>query len=637
MNYFVKKLIIFIIALVSSFTIYGSEYIRSRDLLENGTSQRRDLSFPGSRIVLNFYDFHSKKSEYEYSNRPTLPLNVAYLSTDRNNDGRQRFSRSITDLLTIRCLSSLFYNDSIDDNEGEAVEYSTEWYPHCLKFRSKYSDNSTLSGTDFFYDINTIVRTIHFENNKKEFMFSGNYNGYITFCDNTLIIDNDNICYAITFSQPVLNPYYDENKWYIGFKPSLNGTLNISISFVNKGDELSTLLNQVKNPIINNDIEKKMLDCEIFWDDFLRKVPKPENFKLSRVNTFGITEKQVKETYYKAWVFICQNLLYSDSEEYPFPQICAGKASLWDEGEVRAPFSAAWESFFGIQFYAYIDVDTSWSAFKGLMSLVDEEGMLGGESLPSRKAQTAMLLYKLSGDERSLVDVYPALKRYMKWRINITHWVYGPQKATPYLKDAEFAFSALRDMEYMVEIAQIIGYKDDVKEWKNCIREMKKNCLEWFWETPESLPVQYYNIQNESRQKGNTVWVTTGFNVDGLLSGKYKQSMIRLFHENYDIDKPFAGFSIPKYPDMSYTIYGLLKHGYKKEANELIEINIRDIIRANSSFAEQYIGEIPKGDGVRPSLFGASTIVDFVWLLNHYQYDIQGYGKNRASTVTFYN
>jgi hypothetical protein len=79
---------------------------------------------------------------------------------------------------------------------------------------------------------------------------------------------------------------------------------------------------------------------------------------------------------------------------------------------------------------------------------------------------------------------------------------------------------------------------------------------------------------------------------------------------------------MPKYPDISYTVYGLTRKGYLEEAAALIECNIRDIIRANCVFAEQYtIGDTPYPDGVRPSLFGMAGIIDFVMLKNGFDYD----------------
>jgi hypothetical protein len=78
---------------------------------------------------------------------------------------------------------------------------------------------------------------------------------------------------------------------------------------------------------------------------------------------------------------------------------------------------------------------------------------------------------------------------------------------------------------------------------------------------------------------------------------------------------------MPKYPDMSYTVYGLLKQGYTSRARGVMEACIRDIVRAGAPFAEQYVGDDFRADGVRPSLFGSSTIIDFTMLMNGYKYD----------------
>lgn len=94
----------------------------------------------------------------------------------------------------------------------------------------------------------------------------------------------------------------------------------------------------------------------------------------------------MEEQYYKAWIFLASNVLdISPEAQYPFPQLCCGKPSLWGAGAHEAPYSAAWESLFAIQLYAQIDPDLAWEAFKGLMSLVDPTGMLGEKVYPPGK------------------------------------------------------------------------------------------------------------------------------------------------------------------------------------------------------------------------------------------------------------
>lgn len=628
-----KSVKIYTVCLLAGFVLWpmpvlcAGSFPESRDLLETHAFQRRDLSMPDSRIVINFYDFNGKQTAAEYSNRPTLPLNAAYLSTHKNEVGkstRTRFSRAVTDLLIIRKSDRPFEEMIHNQHIGNAGEYSTQWMPHCLGFQGSYPDHASLYGTDFLYDEKTIVRKIKFTGNAEGYCISGNYNGNISREKDILMIGNNHLRYAIAFSVPVACYKTDGQKWHIQFEASsLEGKkeLIITVAFADEDETTSTLLKRAGHPVFKNDTDAKLREREAYWDGFLAKVPRPSNFDLSHVNTYGVTAAQLKSAYYKAWVFTAQNILPSDKQVFPYPQFCTGKPSLWDEGEVRAPLSAAWESFIGMQLYAFIDPVVSWQAFKGLMTLVDKDGMLGGESLPSRKAQTALILYRYTNDKKSLQEVYPALKRYLVWRMNITHWVYQDIKQSVYSKDAEFAFSALVDMEHMVEIARILGLTEDQKEWNNKHKILCENSLQWFWETPVSLPVQYYDTRSQHRNRGNSIWVTTGLYVDNLLKDSYLQSMMNCFYQDFDPDKPFAGFSIPKYPDVSYTVYGLLKQGYKDEAVSLMEANLRDIVRANSSFAEQYIGENFEPDGVRPSLFGSSTLIDFVLLLNGYKYD----------------
>ncbi len=597
---------------------------KSRDLKESGDYQRRDLSLPFSRVVINFFDFSSKLSAAEYSNRATMPLNVAYLSTEKNEKGKApstRFSRSVSDLLTVHN-----YNNTQevleDSSRGQAVKYETEWMPHVLPFFAEYADSAKLKGIDFLYDEHTIVRKIEFSSKiGANFSFSGNYNGEIEFKDNKIFVDNNNIRYCIMFSLPVTNFVKNRNRWGLNIRDQItNDSIVISVSFADNRETVERLVSRTELPIKNKDTNAKLKLREKYWDDLLVKIPHPHNFELSEIRRDGVTPEQLRQVYYKAWVFTIQNVLPKDDEVYPYPQICTGKSSLWDEGEVRAPFSAAWESFLGIQFYAYIDPQTAWDAFKGLMSLVDSTGMLGGESLPSRKAQTALLLYRLSGDTSALKEVYPALTRYFNWRLRIVHWVYGDLRPDENLKDAEFTFSALADINDMMTISAILGKYDELEEWKFKHKKFYNDCLKWFWPNAGVRPSQTINLETGKRTSGHALWITTGLNLQPLLKGDYLKSMMDLFDLYFDPAKPFAGFSMPKYPDLSFTVYGLIKHGYTKKAVQLMEATLRDIVKANGSFAEQYSPDDLKPDGVRPSLFGALSVIDFTLLINGRSY-----------------
>ncbi len=627
---FSKRVFLIFCAVLAAYgTIYSANAVpKSRDLKETGVNQRRDLSLPGSRIVINFFHFNSKLSAVQYSNRPTIPLNVAYLTTQRNEDGVPRFCRAVPDLLMLLKNTGPLETALTDSLNALPVSYETEWMPHALPFSASYADGSQIKGTDYLYDEKTIIRKISFEGKNGKYYLAGKLHTYtgkkgtVHARRGAVVVRDNNINYAVAVNCPTDRVEFNSDTWSVPFDATLlpGKELIISVAFADKDESDERLLQRVNKPFEKNDVDLAFINREKYWDEFLRKLPHPQNFNLTSVDAKGVTSEKLREAYYKAWVFTAQNMLPEDPEVFPYPQICAGKASLWDEGEVRAPFSASWESLFGIQFYAFIDPQTAWKAFKGMMSLVDQDGMLGGESLPSRKAQTAMVLYQLTGDRESLNEIYPALKRYMNWRIKITHWVFKENLPDENRKDANFAFSALIDMEHLHDIARILKLKKDADEWDVKRETLLRNCQQWFWETPTSLPEENYHIKTGKRSWGGTLWISPGLYVKGL-KGDYLNGLLRRYTNEYKPDQGFAGYAMPKYPDISYTIYGLIKLGQLEKALGLLEVTLRDIVRSNTVFAEQYIGSTLQPDGVRPSLFGSSSIIDFCLLMNGYKYD----------------
>lgn len=583
--------------------------------------QRRDLSFPHSRIVVNYFDFNERFTAVQYSNDKSLPLNAAYLSTGKNiagSDKRSRMSRTVKNLL------QLVRQSGASDTTGLVADsFSTAWMPHALPFMAMYADGARVEGEDFFYNESVLIRQVRFNNRSGRYILKGNYEGRATISGHQLVIDNGHIRYAIAVNTPKQTFWIEKGQWMTTIDPATvkEEALTIAIAFADEKEATTALLAKATKALAKGAAAQARQKGEAYWNAFLQKVPHPINFQLGLPVASQTKAEDLKKAYYKSWVFTAQNVLPADPIHFPYPQVCTGKASLWDEGHEKAPFSAAWESFLGIQFYAYIDPATAWKAYKGLLTLVDEEGMLGGESLPSRKAQTAMVLYQLTGDKASLKEVYPALKRYLKWRLKITHWVYGAIRPSEHSKDAEFAFSALVDMEHMQEIARLLNQEEEVSYWQQEHTAFWKQCQDWFWVSPTQPPMQTYNTKSKAHSPGHTIWVTTGLYVNTPLKPDYLASFLNRFDKDYDPALPFAGFTLPKYPDLSYTVYGLLNRGEFAKATGVMQANLRDIVKTNAVFAEQYIGQDLQPDGVRPSLFGSSAIIDFCMLLNGYKYD----------------
>ena len=526
-----------------------------------------------------------------------------------------------------------------------ATTWNTQWEPHKLSFQGKYTDGTCVDGFDFFYENETLVRNFRFTTQDRgSLVTSGKYNGKLTKIDrSTLLIESEHYNYAISFKLPLegaIHFYHDYTDLIsrhnsLASPPetgywSLSGISTtgpdeyhtVSYSFAGAYVPIDSLIQRAKKPLLEpSSVDTQLQKRESFWNNLLKSVPHPAHFDIRKVESKGVQSTDIRDAYYKAWVFLTMNVLAPDPVHFPYPQIVTGKPSLWAEGHPDAPFSAAWESFIGMQLYAYIDPELSWAAFNGLMSLVDDAGVLGGESLPSRKAQTALLLYQLTGDKDRLAQNYPALKRYMNWRLRYPMWVYKDVSLlSETQKDADFVVSALLDLQALDTITSVLSLSIDQAMWETRRRQFFNQYLHWFWDQPDALPVQLYNTETRSRVSGHAVWVTSGLAID-LLTNPQLTGMMKLFDEQFNPGNSFAGFPMPKYPEMALTARGLLAKGYVDKARQLIECGVRDIVRSGPTFAEQYtLDSPPHGDGVRPSIFGMAQLIDFVLLLDGKDY-----------------
>jgi hypothetical protein len=584
----------------------------ANDLRETDALQRRDLSITGSRIVINPFDFHTKPdlvTASSYSNSPALPLNIGYLTIDRE-ESKARFGRVFSRLLEVRKVTT-------NGNAEEAASYSTEWLPYALPFQAQYSDRSTLSGYDFFYDENTIIRVLNVDK-KGKYILSGEINGKakVDKAKQVLTIQTATCKYAVSLKETNLNNIVlENNRWSVAI--SGKQKIQIAVSFALLPEADNVLISNVKAALSKNNIDKAYTASIACWNDFLQnKIPHPQNFNINHVDNKGVTPEQIRLMYYKAWVFLAQNVIPPESDRFPYYQMATGKPSLWDEGHPIAPFSATWESFVGLQLYAYINPAISWSCLKGLMSLVEENGMLGGESLPSRKAHSAWLLYKLTQDTESLREVYPAIERYLHWRMENPRWIYGNHNFKDE-KDIEFAVSVIIDMDYMRQIAEALGMDAAAKEWTKKRTDYIAQSKKWFWKTPQDLPASH---PNEKPGFGNQMMIMTASYIPEI-TGDYFDGLLGIFYKSYDTDKSLAGFADPKYPDVDFTIYGLIQHKKNILAQGMIECYLRDVVRSQAVFAESYNAlDMPYPNGVRPSLFGVAAMIDFTLLKNGYMY-----------------
>ena len=359
---------------------------------------------------------------------------------------------------------------------------------------------------------------------------------------------------------------------------------------------------------------------------FLRKVPAPTHWGLDPRLAAGVTPEQQRQAYYMAWTFLHQSVMQAlpESPKYPFPQMSLGKASLWVDGEKRAPATCAWESLIGAQWLALVDPETAWSIEAGIMSLVDANGLLGGESLPSRKAETAWRIYQQSPDRKRLAEVYPAIKRYLIWREANPRWIWGNNKAVDE-RDLEFVVSWLYDLGFAARIATELGLPEDAAMWSAKEAPAIGQMREWFFNDPQRLHQLYFTERKvhatPERSSERPIMTLSALRIRAL-PADMSARLLALLRETLRPELANAGFNYTKYPDNQFVALGLLDRG-RPEARPFIEAILRDSIRAGE-FTECLVpgkDKQPVPDGVKPSLFTALNIIDFTWLLNQVRCD----------------
>lgn len=518
-----------------------------------------------------------------------------------------------------------------------AATSQNAWTPHQLEFSGEYPDHASCTATDFCFDADTVARIMR-PDRSGGWVLVGHNSGTAAWSSNVLTVSSQHYSYAVATSARVRDVAFfasqaDLRAWlnpskepiangYWALEVDAGGRAVVGIGLSTAAEGTATAVARARTPLPSDRADAALIRRENEWDQVLARIPHPHDFTLTSVPLNGVTADQVRHTYYAAWVFAVANSLPPMPEVgYHYPQLPAGKPSLWVFGAEGAKASAAWESFLGQQFMAYVDPDLAWDAFEGLMSLVGPDGSLNGESLPSRKAQTALVLYHLTGDTARLRKIYPALKRLLEWESEHLYWIPPGATGDPDSRDADFVTELLVDMAYARDAATALGMKDDVTAWDQQRTSLYQQSLQWFWPTPTTQPSEYYEVTTGKRDPGAPIWMSTALHLDLLPAGDYLTSLEQRFLAGYDPKGTFCGFVYAKYPDLSYSVYGLLERGMRQQAEVMVNAAARDVARAQM-FSENYLEYgFPTPSGVRPSLFGDCTIIDMVWIKNGYRMD----------------
>jgi len=610
-------------AQIGNLEMTGDPTFDSDSIADSSTQQPRWLSYPGSRLSLNANMGDSSTPPGALDGEIAAHLGGWFKSSTF------KWPSAINTRLV-----------ATGTNGSTASSVQSTWYPYKIDFNATYSglSNQSLSGYDFFADDNgTFVR--YLQNNSgvpNDILIRGTITGsggaQWDSTNRVLLVSDANYYYAVHFvgltadTTPVaLNevPVLGASAWSYRKHFNSGGRMAVSIGVASSFEGSSVAVSRAKG-VFTLKVSDRLGTAKSYMDTQLRKAPLPSVWGLSTVNPYGVTAQQHRNTYYKAWTFYLQDYMKALPENaafFPYPQMMTGKPSLWNFGEPHNPGSAQWESLFGYQYLSYIMPSEAWNAYLGLMSLVDSNGALAGESLPTRKAQTAWMLYKNTHDLNKLQTVYPNLKRHLDWAEDHPYWFMEGVNTPSTSRDLDFVASWLFDVDFAIKIAKELGLAADITMWQAKKQSMIANMEAWFFTEPQQIYQYYDTVTGPVSIGGDYIKIST-LAVNALSTNPL--SMLKdFFMSIHDTSKQMSNFGAMKYPNTSLTIYGLLNNSGHQQAKEFIEANLRDTIRG-PDFAEMLLpgnSNSPTTGGVRPSLFMPSAIIELTWLLNGVRID----------------
>lgn len=564
---------------------------------------------------------------------------------------------------TTTTLDRLFIHSGALPVESAATS-STSWQPDRLGFTANYSQGS-VTGSDLFHDADSVTRVITatgLSGDGGSLLLAGAVAGASAYdpSSRVLTVTGSGYTYAIAIPQEAVVEFYSSRGAMLtGTGASVtpggpgsvwaasvpgDGTYAVGVGFApgttaadrDAAAARATAASSVSGA--QSDLEK----WASYWNDVFTAVPRASDYSIRTVDSTGVTAEQVELQYYRAWWNLQANVLPATPETGENdPMLATGKASLWLYGSPGSRPVASWDSLLGMQYLVQIDPENSWASFEGVMKHVGADGSLAGESLPSRKAQTAWVLYQATGDKDKLAGTYDALARHLDWAYANPRWILGSYDH-PDERDAEFVASLLIDFDYAKKISALLGKTADVEHWNSQQAQMLSDYEKWFFPAPGVTLYKHYlnGSQPDDPGEGLGMYVDTGLHVSGLSTPTLNALRDR-FASDYNVGKQFAGLAPKaiKAPDAMFILYGLLDQGMAAQADGFNNSMIRDIV-GSGWFAEVYqqssdtLSGTPIASGVRPSLFGITNLIDSVLVNNGYRTDIGEPSFVRLNTST---
>lgn len=657
---------------IGTVNLQGDADFDSDSIKNEEDSQWRWLGYPGSRMVTN-YGKRNDKAKYDGG----MNLDIAMVV-----DGFQ----------TKDSLHKVQMGP-IDGGVGDYQTLKTAWYPYKLTADATYSAGK-LHMDEFFVDKDTFVRMIEVTDAANaKLKMSARISGITQSGDNLLISQDD---YWMVYKFLKLDADGNVTGQYT---PTVSGEdWYVEISFDNATAKLAFSLTMLPKNVGENSKEsilaladstvgegKNMVSLlaatKAYWDGKLAKVPAPQKFGFEGNTSNGtISAEDHRRAFYAAWTFQYQNIVEPTPEkDYNYYQVTLGIPSTWASGSNSAPNSCSWESLFNIQELSYVEPEIAWDAMKGFIYSIDDNGILDGECLPSQKAHTTWVCYQNmisifpdKADELNteLGQLYPYIHKYLLWRAENPRWIYGSENFANE-KDISFVTQWYSDVDYAIKIANILGKYDDVAVYESMKDEMGENAREWFF-------AEYDTTQPDTTT--NRIMAFCFLNADGTNSYSWsgsshngssadalnyvyealfadlpKDLLEKLVHsylaftEGKEND-PLVGFEFYKYGDGCHTAYGLQEREqqYPELAGkweEYVDAVLANAIK-NVDFAEclRVNGNTTRLEGVEPSSFNASAIIDYTYMKNGVRIDMgeivalggDGIAKTNQTDVNVY-
>lgn len=382
------------------------------------------------------------------------------------------------------------------------------------------------------------------------------------------------------------------------------------------------------------EVDRTLAAAKAFWDRKLGNIPAPTHFGVDLLpDSKGVTPEAHRRAFYAAWTFLYQNILEPTPETgYTHHQVTLGKASLWPNGSPDAPNSCAWESMFCIEELAMLEPALAFDAAAGFLEAIGGDGQLSGECLPSQKAHMLWNCYCNLPDKERLAALYDRVRRYLLWRAENPRWIFCDHDYKDE-KDLSFVTQWFCDVRYAMQICAVLGRWEDIALWRRLRLEMGEKARSWFFTPDDGDPAD--KIYNSCfPEQGSHYFADRTEDVENYicpalyadLPDDLSDRMIEHFLALYRQDADLSGFDFYKFGDGCNVAYGLYERSLEDpRLTGKWEVYTAAVIRnviLSGEFSEECRPNLYHPQGVTPSSFGASTLIEFTYMQNGVRIDL---------------